>query len=113
LRSVSLSGLDLVFSLSAYNPNAIGLNIEHIEYNVAFDGSLIGQGESVTNIPLTSRETSVFELDFTANFSDLIGLGINVMSGGQHTVSFDSVVHVATPIGDIPVRVGHTVEFGL
>ena len=112
LRSVSLSGLDVVFSLSAYNPNPIGLNIDQIEYSVAFDGSLVGRGESVSNIPLAARDHSSFVLDFAVSYSDLVGLGINVLSGGQHTVALDSVVHVATPIGDIPVRVGHIIEVG-
>jgi LEA14-like dessication related protein len=110
LSSLSLSGLDLVFSLSAYNPNSIGLTIDHIEYSVAFDGNLVGNGESVSNIPLTARSDSSFELDFSVNFSDLVGLGINAMSGDPHTVSVDAVVHIATALGDIPVRVGHTVD---
>ncbi len=113
LRSVNLSGLDLVFSINAYNPNAIGLDIGQVEYSVAFDGNLVGRGQSDSTIPLRARENSQFELDFSVDYSDLLGLGINALTGGSHTVAFDAVVHVATPLGDVPVRVGHSVEIGL
>jgi len=110
VASVSLSGVDLVFSINAYNPNPIGLNVDHVEYSVAFDGNLVGQGESLSGVTLTAREDSEFELAFSLSFSDLVGLGINAVSGGHHTVALDSVVHVATPLGDLPVRVGHSVD---
>ena len=104
LESISLSGVTLGFDFSAYNPNPVGLTLEGVAYGVSFDGATIGTGRSTTSIPLSGNSSSTFNVEFTAEYAELIEAGLAALGGGNHTIRLDADVSVDTPIGPMPVH---------
>jgi LEA14-like dessication related protein len=113
LQSFGLSGLTLGIYFQANNPNPIGLEVETLQYTVFFDGERIGEGQNERAIALPARGASSFSVTYSLSATEAFAAGLAALKGGEHQVEIKAHLGVTTPLGVLPLDVGHveTISF--
>jgi LEA14-like dessication related protein len=104
---VGLSGLELGIYFQANNPNPIGLTVETLEYEVRFDGARIGEGSNRRPVALPARGASSFSVTYELSAQEVLSAGLAALSGREHRVEIHADLGISTPIGVLPISVGH------
>ena len=99
LSDVSWSGAKLMLSLDVENPNAFGLDLQSLVYNLQAEGKSLGKG-ALNSIKLEEGQSQTIDIPLEVSLTNL-GISLfRMLSGGDAVkVGVDGSAEVAPDIG--------------
>lgn len=99
LSDVSWSGAKMLVSLDVTNPNAFGIDLNSLAYNLQAEGKSLGSG-AIENIKLEQGQAQTVDIPFEVSLTNL-GISLfRMLSGGDAVkVGLDGSADIAPDIG--------------
>src|SRR5262245_38623442 len=111
LTSVDFSGISANFVMNVSNPNAIGLNLARLGYQLNVEGKQLvaGQGNQTVSIPAMGQGT--ITLPVSIKFTEFVASVETLFRKDNVNYSIAMAPGFATPLGVIDIPLSHTGQF--
>lgn len=101
LKSIALTGAELIVHVKINNPNSIGATLNYLEYTFDVDGERLIRGQKNDKIAVAAKNLSVFTLPLTVNYAGLKAGISGALSKKSLPFNFIGKVVLDTPVGDL------------
>jgi LEA14-like dessication related protein len=110
LGGISMEKIDFLVDLEINNPNPIGAKVSTVDYNLFLDDEPLMSGQLQPNVQIKASGITPASVTVSVGFNEAIQIFTRVL--GQDTVAYKVTgkVHIASPIGDIPIPFTHEGE---
>ncbi|MEW6520569.1 MAG: LEA type 2 family protein [Thermodesulfobacteriota bacterium] len=106
MDEVTLSHVNMVANLRLFNPNAVTLSVENVEYELQLNGVKISTGQSLNSLDIAANDYGSIDLRLSSAYWDLFRFAGNIEQGEELDFRLTGKVRV----GGLGL-IGHTFNF--
>jgi len=106
MDEVTLSHVNMVANLRLFNPNAVTLRVESVEYELQLNGVKVSDGKSLRSLDIAANDFGSMDLRLSSAYWDLFRVVNNIQQGEE----FDFHLTGKVRVGGLGI-IGHTFNF--
>ncbi|MEW6291474.1 MAG: LEA type 2 family protein [Thermodesulfobacteriota bacterium] len=106
MDEVTLSHVNMVANLRLFNPNAVTLRVEGVEYELQLNGVKVSAGKSLNSLDVPANDFGSLDLRLSSAYWDLFRFVNNIQQGEELDFRLTGRVRV----GGLGI-IGHTFNF--
>lgn len=101
IRSIALTGADLVVHVKINNPNSVGATLCRLEYALDVDGERLVRGQKDEKTTIAANDLSIISLPLTVNYAGMRSGISGALTKKALPFSFTGKVVLDSPVGDL------------
>lgn len=94
ISELSLTHANMLAGLKIFNPNSIGVTIQHVDYSLSLNGVKVSSGQSAKEVSIGAEEYGTLNLRMSSAYWDLLRIFNQVQSGKNAKFLLDGKVKV-------------------
>ncbi|RJX34346.1 MAG: hypothetical protein C4531_04300 [Desulfurivibrio sp.] len=83
MDEVTLSHVNMVANLRLFNPNAVTLSVENVEYELQLNGVKVSTGQSLNSLDIAANDYGSIDLRLSSAYWDLFRFAGNIEQGEE------------------------------
>lgn len=101
IRSVALTGAELVVHVKINNPNSVGATLNRLEYTLDVDGERLVRGQKEDKTTIAANELSIVALPLSVSYAGMRSGIAGALTKKALPFSFTGKVVIDSPVGDL------------
>lgn len=106
VEEISFAGADLNITISIDNPNAIGITLNRLEYELFIEDERLIEGIKSDKLQIAARKKSEFTIPVQLHFKGLQDGIYGILNKDKISYEFKSLITINTPITDLTFQPG-------